>query len=86
MVKAWIAGKPIAASAPGGKDLASGVNIASIAALSPVRCALVKRSFCRSMRADASRPDRDFLGDLGGRIKGQLLTDIDNRLRLVLGL
>jgi mRNA interferase MazF len=30
--------------------------------------------------------DRDFLGELAGRIKGQLLTDIDNGLRLVLGL
>ncbi len=30
--------------------------------------------------------DRDFLGNLAGRITGQLLTDIDNGLRLVLGL
>lgn len=30
--------------------------------------------------------DRDFLGDVAGRIRGQLLTDIDNGLRLVLGL
>ncbi len=30
--------------------------------------------------------DRDVLGDLAGRIKGQLLADIDNGLRLVLGL
>lgn len=30
--------------------------------------------------------DRDFLGDLAGRLKGQLLTDIDHGLRLVLGL
>jgi mRNA interferase MazF len=30
--------------------------------------------------------DRDFLGDLAGRLKGALLTDIDHGLRLVLGL
>jgi mRNA interferase MazF len=30
--------------------------------------------------------DRDFLGDLAGRLKGQLLTDVDNGLRLVLRL
>ncbi len=30
--------------------------------------------------------DRDFLLDLAGRIKGQLLIEVDNGLRLVLGL
>jgi len=30
--------------------------------------------------------DRDFLGEPAGRIRGQLLKDIENGLRLVLGL
>ena len=30
--------------------------------------------------------DREYLGDLAGRLEGQLLVDIDNGLRLVLGL
>ncbi len=30
--------------------------------------------------------DRDFLTESAGRIKGQLLTDVENGLRLVLGL
>lgn len=30
--------------------------------------------------------DREFLGEAAGRIRGQLLADVDNGLRLVLGL
>jgi mRNA interferase MazF len=30
--------------------------------------------------------DRDFLGELAGRLRGQLLKDVENGLRLVLGL
>src|SRR6187402_2366625 len=58
-VNACIAGSPVTAAAPGGKALASTVNIESIVAMSPVTCAVVKRSFCCAMRRRVASRSKD---------------------------